>query len=151
MHGFNIFCATRRAPGLFAVVKNRLLKEHSDENQEYSKLWVRMWRILSSVCFTSLWIQRNRVTFHHETVTLDGSVNEFWASGMRQLRAVAKREYRRTDTQIQGARLLLCQLLLARQPRDPSPMVTSPVQPPDSQEEPALLTRLRIYQTSCNP
>ena len=142
--------SSRHASGLSAVVKNRLLKDRPDEDQEYARLWVRIWRILSSVCNTRIWIQRNRVTFHHETVTLDGSVNEFWASGMRQLRAVAKREYRMTDTQIRGARLLLCQQLLARQPGEPSPMVTIPTQSSDSQEEPALLTRLRIYQTSCS-
>ncbi|EGZ15019.1 hypothetical protein PHYSODRAFT_506285, partial [Phytophthora sojae] len=50
----------------------------------------------------------------------------------------------------QGTRLLLCLRKLARQPREPSPMVASPVQPPDRYKAPALLTRLRLYQTSCN-
>uniref|UniRef100_M4BML1 RxLR effector candidate protein n=1 Tax=Hyaloperonospora arabidopsidis (strain Emoy2) TaxID=559515 RepID=M4BML1_HYAAE len=102
------------------------------------------------ICVTTLWIQRNRVVFQREDVTLEGSVEEVWKTGMRQLRAVAKREFRRIETEFQGARLLLCQRQLARQPREPPPMVTSPVQPPDSNEEPALLTRLKIYQTSCN-
>ena len=56
---------------------------------------------------------------------------------------------RRTDTKVQGTRLMLCQRNIARQPREPSSQVTSPVQPPDSNEEPALLTRLRIYLTEC--
>ena len=34
-------------------------------------------------------------------VTITGSMHEFWESGMRQLRAVAKRECRRIDTKIQ--------------------------------------------------
>uniref|UniRef100_M4B2J9 RxLR effector candidate protein n=1 Tax=Hyaloperonospora arabidopsidis (strain Emoy2) TaxID=559515 RepID=M4B2J9_HYAAE len=78
-----------------------------------------------------------------------GSVQKFWDTGIRQLRAVAKREFRRSETKIQGARLLLSLRHLDRTPREPSPQVTSPVQPPDSQEEPALLTRFRIYQKSC--
>ena len=39
---------------LSAVVKNRLLNEHPAEDQENAKLLWRMWRILSSVCITSL-------------------------------------------------------------------------------------------------
>ena len=147
---FRFNCASRSAPTLSKVVEDRLRRDHPDEDMEYAKVWRRLWRLLSSICVTTLWIQRNRVVFKREAVTLAESVDEFWQTGMRQLRAVAKREFRRTETRIQGARMLLCHRQIARQPREPSPMVTSPVQPPDSNEAPALLTRLKIYQTSCN-
>uniref|UniRef100_M4B7M3 RxLR effector candidate protein n=1 Tax=Hyaloperonospora arabidopsidis (strain Emoy2) TaxID=559515 RepID=M4B7M3_HYAAE len=56
-----------------------------------------------------------------------------------------------TTRKVRGARLLSFHSDLARQPREPSPQVTIPVQPPDSTVELALLSRLRKYQTSCNP
>ena len=150
LHGFLAHCASRHAPEISRVIMNQLIRDHPDEVDAFAAVWVRLWHMLSSICLTSLWIQRNRVTFQQGEVTVGGSVAEFWDTSMRQLRAVAKREYRRADTQIQGTRLLLCQRALARQRRESSPLVTSPVQPPDSTEELALLTRLRIYQTSCH-
>ena len=141
-------CASRLPP-LSAVVRGHLSRDHPDDVVEYADVWKRMWRILCSVCVTCLCIQRNRATFEQEDVTIAGSVQEFWDTGVCQLRAAAKREFRRSEMKIQGARLLLSLRHLDRTPREPSPQVTSPAQPPDSQEEPALLTRLRIYQKSC--
>ena len=149
LQGFVQYSASKQPVALSKVVVDRIEREHPDEEHAYATVWARLWRILSSVCITSLWIQRNQVTFQRGSVTIEGSVKDFWQTGLRQLR-VAKREYRRVDTKIQGARLLLCLRQVARQPRDPSPQVRSPVQPPDSSEAPALLTRLKIYQTSCN-
>ena len=147
---FLVNSASRHAPELSKVVQEQLARNHPDEVAAYAAVWDRIWLILSSICITSLWIQRNRVTFQEAEVTIAGSVHEFWETSMRQLRAIAKQECRRTDKKIQGTRLMLCHRAIARQPREPSPQVTYPVQPPDSTEEPALLTRLRIYQTSCN-
>ena len=67
-----------------------------------------------------------------EEVSIAGSVTEFWETGMRQLGAVAKREFRQDGTKIIGARLLSFHGEFARQPREPSSQVTSPVQSPDS-------------------
>ena len=133
------------------MVREQLNRAYPDEEAAYADVWRRIWVILSSICIARLWLQRNRVTFQQATMTIEGSVQEFWETGMRQLRAIGKRESRRADSSINGTRLLLCQRVIARQPREPSPQVTSPVQPPDLTEEPALLTRLRIYQTSCKP
>ena len=132
------------------VVQAQLERCHPDEVTADTAVWTRIWHILSSVCITHLWMQRNRVTFQQEDVTLAGSVHKLWESGMKQLRVIAKRECRRTDTKIQGTYLMLCQRALSRQPGEPPPQVASPVQPPDSHEESALLTRLTINQTSCN-
>ena len=136
-------------PPLSAEVRGHLSRDHPYDVVEYTDVGRRMWRILCSVCVTCLWIQRNRATFEQEDVTIAVSVQEFWDTGILQLRTVAKREFRRSETKIQGARLLLSLRHLDRTPREPSPQVTYPVQPPESQEEPALLTRLRIYQKSC--
>ena len=136
-------------PPLSAVIRGHLSRDHPDDVVEYTDVWRRMWRILCSVCVTCLWIQWNRATCEQEEVTIAGSIQEFWDSRILQLRAVAKREFRQSETKIHGARLLLSLRHLDRTPREPSPQVTSPVQPPDSQEEPALLTGLRIYQKPC--
>ena len=119
-------CASRRAPELSKVVQERLTRHHPDEVDAYAAVWKRIWRILSSICITSLWIQRNRVTFQRAQVTIANSVNEFWTTSMRQLRAVAKRDSRRPDTKLDGTRLMLCQRVIASEPREPSPQVTSP-------------------------
>ena len=113
-------CANTRAPRLSTMVQDQLERGHPDEVTAYTAVWTRIWHILSSVCITRLWmrlirrschfqncmpaaratlaLQRNRVTFQQEDVTIAGSVHEFWESGIRQLRAVAKREGRRIDT-----------------------------------------------------
>ncbi|EGZ11078.1 hypothetical protein PHYSODRAFT_519249 [Phytophthora sojae] len=139
---FLVHCAKREAPTLSKKTKQWLAQEHPDDVDAFTNEWKRIWRILSSICVTHLSIQRNRAVYQHEVVTIAGSVHEFWKPGLRQLRALAKRECRRVDSKIQGTRLLFCLRKLARQP--------SPVQPPDRYKAPALLTRLRLYQTSCN-
>ena len=129
------------------MVQAHLELYYSDEVTAYTAVWTHIWHILSSVCIARLWMQRNRVTFQQEDMIIVDSVHEDWESGMRQLRAKAKRECRRTDTKMQTTRLMLCQRALSRQPGVLPPQVASPVQ---LHEDPALLTRLKIYQTSCN-
>ena len=98
LESFLANCANRCAPSISTVVQAQLERCHPDEVTAYTAVWTRIWHILSSVCITRLWMQRNRVTFQQEDVTIAGSVHEFWESGMRQLRAIAKRERRRIDT-----------------------------------------------------
>jgi hypothetical protein len=148
IHHFQTSCASRKAPSMSAGMARRIKEHTPDDEKEMVTEWTRMWRILASVCITSLWIQRNRVVFHQEEMTADRSVQEFWATRLRQLRALSKRERRSSDRQIQGARLHLCQQELERTPREQSPQVRSPEQPPDHDKAPALLSRLRTYQTS---
>ena len=74
------------------MVEAQLARYHPDEVTAYTAVWTRIWHIVSSVCITSMWMQRNRVTYQQENVTIVDSVHEFWESDMRQLRAVAKRE-----------------------------------------------------------
>jgi hypothetical protein len=145
---FQRSCASRQAPELSEVVRKRIREDTPDDEKEVTKVWTRMWRILASVCITTLWIQRNRVVFHQEEITAEASAQEFWATGTSQLRALSKRERRTQDKQIQGARLYLCQQEMEQRPREHSPQVMSVVQPPDHDTAPALLTRLRTNQTS---
>ena len=81
-------------PGQNKVVQEQLTRHHPERwphmlscRTAYAVVWNRIWHILSSVCITSLWIQRNRVTFEQADVSIAGSVHEFWETGMRQLRA----------------------------------------------------------------
>jgi len=141
-------CASRTAPRLSEHTARRLKTDFPDEDEQVAKQWRRIWHIMSSVCVTSLWIQRNRVIFQHETITIEQSREEFWGTGSRQVQALAKRERRRPDTLLQGTWLLLCCEAFDEQPREKSTRKTGPVQPPSSKESPALLTRLRQYQAS---
>eukprot|EP00644_Phytophthora_capsici_P017935 jgi/Phyca11/126218/e_gw1.62.244.1 len=93
-------------------------------------------------------MQRNRTIFQQEKTTEELSVKAFWSTAMRQLKAIARREQRKPETQEKGTRLRICQAALASRPRERPPRVVSPVQPPDLSKEPALLTRLRTTQTS---
>ena len=63
-------------PGQNKVVfQEQLTRHHPDEVAAYAVVWNRIWHILRSVCITSLWIQRNRVTFEQADVTITGSVH----------------------------------------------------------------------------
>ena len=95
---FLINSANRCAPRLSTVVQTQLARYHLDEVLAYTTVRTRIWHILSTVCITNLWLQRNRVPWQQRNVTIADSVHEFWESGMKQLRAVAKREYRYRNT-----------------------------------------------------
>jgi hypothetical protein len=146
--GYQQYCASRKAPPLSKTTKSRMRKAYPDDEKEYQDEWRRIWRILSSVCMTSLWIKRNTVVFQQEETTAEASAQEFWVTAMRQLRALAKRERSKPEKQIQGIRLSLCQQVLDDRSREHPRSVVSPVQPPDLTKAPALLTRLRQYQIS---
>ncbi|POM75578.1 RxLR effector candidate protein [Phytophthora palmivora] len=90
----------------------------------------------------------DRVVHQQEEITMEGSVQEFWTTGQRQLKAIAQRERRRPDKLGNGTRLLLCQYSLERQPIATVPTKTNQVQPPIPKTEPELLARLRINQTA---
>ncbi|ETO83070.1 hypothetical protein F444_02847 [Phytophthora nicotianae P1976] len=74
---FQEACASRKAPALSRFIKAQLGRDHPDEETQYVKEWKRMWRIMCSICMTSLWIQRNRVVFQQEEITIDN----FWDVG----------------------------------------------------------------------
>ena len=56
---------------------------------EIGRAWVRIWWIACSICFATLWAQRNRVVHNREETTADQAKSE-----LRQLQAVAVREHR---------------------------------------------------------
>ncbi|EGZ27402.1 hypothetical protein PHYSODRAFT_476982, partial [Phytophthora sojae] len=142
-------CMSRSPPKLSSAVRARLRSAFADEVAAYEVEWNRIWWILSSICITVLWKQRNRVAHQGEQVTQHGSQQEFLKIGLQQLRALALRERRRSQTKIQGTRLLLCLGILARQPLEAPPQGVSQVQPPDRSTTPALISWLRKFQTSC--
>ena len=72
--------ASRRAPGLFKMVQEQLIRHHLDKKAAYAAGWERLWYVISSIGITNLWIQCNRVTF----LTITSSVKEFWITSMRQ-------------------------------------------------------------------
>ncbi|EGZ08287.1 hypothetical protein PHYSODRAFT_527327 [Phytophthora sojae] len=108
-----------------------------------------MWRILCTICVTSLWIQRNRVVHQGGRVSQESSVREFRQAAGRHLRALAKRERRKPHTMVQGIRLLLCLDMYDCPLHETPQQVVSHVRPPGSLQTPALISWLRTYQTSC--
>ncbi|POM79428.1 LOW QUALITY PROTEIN: hypothetical protein PHPALM_2908 [Phytophthora palmivora] len=89
------------------IVRAGMRQGFPDDSELILTEWKRIWRILTSVCITCLWMQRNRVVFQKEKITLERSMNEFWTTGMRQIRALAKRLSREPEHQIRGTRLQL--------------------------------------------
>ena len=71
---------------------------HPNDEQKVVKVSPRLWRIFRGVYFTTLWLQRNRVTFQHANVNVAGSATVFRITDMTQLRAVPAREVRSADT-----------------------------------------------------
>ena len=65
------------AKTILSVVQAQLKRHHPDKVFAYTAVWTRIWHILSSVCITRLWMQRNRVTFQQEGMTIAGSMYEF--------------------------------------------------------------------------
>ena len=76
LQGFLANC--RQAPGLSTVVREQLNRAYPDEAAAYIAVWQRLWNILCSICIARLWLQRNRVVFQQVTLTIEGSVQEFW-------------------------------------------------------------------------
>ncbi|EEY60956.1 uncharacterized protein PITG_01197 [Phytophthora infestans T30-4] len=148
IESFQLSCANRKAPPVTPSLVEKMQKTYPDDIKHIILEWKRIWHILCTICLTSLWTQRNRVVFQQAQVTEDSSATEFWGTAMRQLRALGKRECRQPETQLRGTHLLLCLRVLEQKPREHPRQRVSPEQPLDLQEEPALLTRLRKYQTA---
>ena len=72
LESFLANCANRCAPSISTVVQAQLERCHPDEATAYTAVYTRIWHILSSVCFTRLWMQRNELTFQQEDVTIAG-------------------------------------------------------------------------------
>ncbi|EGZ26842.1 hypothetical protein PHYSODRAFT_417886, partial [Phytophthora sojae] len=70
------------------------------------------------VCITVLRLQRNRVVHQGNQVTTESSAAAFQAAGLRQLRALAKREWRNPRAMEQGTRLLICLDLFQQTPKE---------------------------------
>jgi hypothetical protein len=84
-------CANRQAPQLSGKTQRRLMEDYPDTEDKLVQQWKRIWHIMRSVCVTVLWMQRNRVIFQHEDITLEQSIQEYWATGIRQVHALGKR------------------------------------------------------------
>ncbi|POM75681.1 LOW QUALITY PROTEIN: RxLR effector candidate protein [Phytophthora palmivora] len=103
--GYQQYCASRTAPGISKTIAAKLQNRYPDDMEEFIMEWKRMWKLLATISITGLWIQRNRAVFNHEVQTLEGGKLEVWEMGLRQLKAVAKREIRKPDTALRGIRL----------------------------------------------
>ncbi|RAW43480.1 hypothetical protein PC110_g386 [Phytophthora cactorum] len=94
------------------AIWKRLAGTFGDVATDLEKDWQRIWWIMSSICVTVLWVQRTRVVFHGEELTLERSAKELRSTILRQLRALTKRERSQPHTKIRGTKLQLCLELL---------------------------------------
>lgn len=140
-------CANRQAPAISRNLQLLIARRFQDDSEAAEKEWKRIWHIMSTVCQTTLWTVRNDVVFRDDHASVSASTARFWDTGLRQLRALTKREHRGADTAIRGARLHACLELFAQDPRGfPHHPGTSHDQLPVN---PALISWLRNYQRSC--
>ena len=139
-------CATRRAPAIPTRQDHQLLIRLQDDYEAGVKVWQRIWFLMSSICLSHLWKERNDAVFRGVQTTVAHSVARFWAHGVRQLTALAKRDHRCPDTAVQGAIMHACLDLFTLEPRD-FPVASEVCH--DSSPTPVLLSWLRSFQTSC--
>ncbi|EGZ07793.1 hypothetical protein PHYSODRAFT_419331, partial [Phytophthora sojae] len=60
------------------------------------------YRSLATVCSTTQWMQRNRLIFEGESTSAEKSCVEFRVTGVRQLKAIARRDKSCPQTVEQG-------------------------------------------------
>ena len=85
---------SRTAPDLSPDVRAEISRLFPDTAEEIGRAWVRIWWIACSICFATLWAQRNRWVQNHEETTADQAKPELRQILLRQLQAVAVREHR---------------------------------------------------------
>ncbi|EGZ19827.1 hypothetical protein PHYSODRAFT_496952, partial [Phytophthora sojae] len=125
-------CASRVSPPFTTDLRRRFSSAFLDQTDDYAREWKRIWWVMSTVCMTVLWTQRKQVVHNGGQVTIASSVAAFQQAGLRQLRALARRERGNPRTIVQGTRLLICLDLFQRAPREAPRPEASHVQPPGS-------------------
>ena len=109
-------------------------------------VWNGIRFLMSSICLTRLWIERNDAVFKGERTSVPQSISRYWEVGIRQLTALAKREHRGVDTVIQGALLHAGLDLFTIEPRV---LLETTVESHETLPDPVLLSWLRSFQTFC--
>lgn len=135
----------RQAPVLPARQRIRIHNQLLDDLDAGVAAWNRIWFLMSSICLSHLWSERNDAVFRGVQSTASHSAARFWELGLH-LTALAKREHRGPDTAVVGALLHTCLDLFALEPRDGS---VSSGDSYDALPYPKLVSWLRMYQTSC--
>ena len=138
-----------QCPPLSDYIRRMVAQRYPDEQGSFNEDWARCWNILCAVAVTSLWIRRVQRIFRGECVTAREGAMSFWAEAVRQLEAVARREYRKVGTVVRGAKLYACLEILTQTPSKVA--VTHDTCPDEAlrSTNPAFLTWLRTYQLSC--
>ena len=138
--------ANRQAPAISPRLRQRLLKRFTEDAAAGVRVWKRIWFLMSTMCLTHLWQERNDAVFRGVLTTTSQSVTHFWESGLRQLLALAKREHRGISTVVQGALLHAAIELFTQAPRD---IGVASSNSHETLPDPDLISWLRSFQTSC--
>ncbi|OWZ18032.1 RxLR effector protein [Phytophthora megakarya] len=118
-----------------------------DDTDACEKEWKRIRWVLSTICVTTSWIQRNRVVHQRRELSLGGCVEEFRTNELWHLNALAKRERRNPRTIVQRMRLQTCLELLEQTPKEAPASGVSDVQPGDQLRVPELIPWLKTFKT----
>ena len=136
----------RQAPALPDRQRIRIHQKLPEDSVAGVVVWDRLWFIMSSICLTHLWRERNDAVFRGKQTAALRSAEHFWEVGIWHLNAVAKREHRGPDTAVAGAIMHTCIDLFTLEPRD------GLIHSEDSYDQPPILELLYwlgSFQTSC--
>ena len=136
----------RQAPSISVSKRLRLTKRFLNDADAAVAVWHMIWFLMSSICLTHLWVERNTAVFKGERTSVSRSISRYWEVGIRQLTALSKREHRGVDTVVQKALLHAGLDLFTIEPRVFSETTE------DRHErlpDPVLLSWLKSFQTPC--
>ena len=110
----------RQAPILPDRQRIRIHHMLPDDFASGVAFWDRLKFIMSSICLTHLWSERNDAFFRGLQTKVLHRATLFWDVGIRHLTALEKREHRSPGTVVAGVILHTCIDLFTLEPRDES-------------------------------
>ena len=86
---FLVACASRQAHTIQSHRMKILNDRFQDDIAAATRVWKEIWHILATMCQTRIWTDRNAAVFRAEPIDITRGTESFWASCIRQLRAIA--------------------------------------------------------------
>ncbi|KAG6965207.1 hypothetical protein JG688_00007325, partial [Phytophthora aleatoria] len=147
---YSVNVGARKAPAPTTATKKKLKQLFGRWDQDLENLHKQIWWALCSIIPAQLWMYRNKAVHHQERISEQQQTEHIWASGLRQLRAIVRRDRARSTTRLYGLSLQVCVESLAEEDHAPDP--GSPPQQLEQNPRPEsqLVHRLRVFKESMN-